>query len=857
MLCLEWCAFLTEGAQADDYEEMAEKRQRKFEAIKRWRMHLVVAAIPFFLHLSLFLFLAGLWLRLRDVNHRLRLIVGVPGLVIAISYVVVTLLPIFTEAPFSTSASDLIKPVVDSIRTIVEIGRFIRPPPAFLWIAKLGRFVRSHPASRRIASPLPGGGLSRIDGSFTSGMPHLITFLKRTCGIVRQCIHTIWKTIALLPIVPTFKLGQNPFDELSGLRVGQEGQDKEIHLRALFWLISTPLSQDEVKGILDEFQKRFRSGGSLDRAIVKLLVLSLSSILEDGRVSAAEQPIFDHCTTVLAEEMDQAFTFRDGRHSQRIPFRRITTPNELLYHFHLTTSGKATPSRQPDSATSQEKQNDYWKRTVAALWLCPSMETIREVVGSLDPKMQSMEVPPPQKIIRGLHAAALACACFDPDNFDDELVPYFNIKSWNSGPPNKDLDKALSGYLQSLFVAYYKTLKKSGTPTTATSLVVDCLKALDNEQNRVTLNLHNALFFFVVVTQRGDPKVFEEGPSIAHALLESVENWNKYNEKYSIGAGVLATRLSAIAYGQRPLLFGTKYPLERLAILYASLPESIKKDQECFEGFLDARAATMEAVLAVGSRFASFAWQRSLGDRTGDLFSIPDAFEFVSQHPNHRLPYLYSLAITLLYTPSPGRNQGVVDLLVLRDETDEGDLEIDEKEVCEEGISEKETDERKRTAIDRALDTNILVVIILRSALQGRFETAGRERKEILKLLVKATVQGIDWRTRWKSIYLIADLAVLLSKMNIQCAEEMGTLAHEAGKSLEGVSLECVPSDWERKREGLLLCKQEGEVKNLSLKVGTGEAVYEWSDSENIPYLSLYNPPHTTYLAAAAAMFQQ
>ena len=91
MLCLEWCAFLTDGVQAEDYEEMAEKRQRKFEALKRWRMHLIVAAIPFFLHMSLFLFLTGLWLRLRDVNNQLGLIVGVPSLIIASSYVVVTL----------------------------------------------------------------------------------------------------------------------------------------------------------------------------------------------------------------------------------------------------------------------------------------------------------------------------------------------------------------------------------------------------------------------------------------------------------------------------------------------------------------------------------------------------------------------------------------------------------------------------------------------------------------------------------------------------------------------------------------------------------------------------------------------
>jgi hypothetical protein len=63
ILSLQWCTFLSDGVQAEDYEEMVEKRQRRFEAVKRWRVHFVVAAIPFFLHLSLFLFLAqvSLW----------------------------------------------------------------------------------------------------------------------------------------------------------------------------------------------------------------------------------------------------------------------------------------------------------------------------------------------------------------------------------------------------------------------------------------------------------------------------------------------------------------------------------------------------------------------------------------------------------------------------------------------------------------------------------------------------------------------------------------------------------------------------------------------------------------------------
>ena len=140
MLCLEWCAFYTDGVPPEDYEEMAEKRQRKYEAVERWRMHLVVAAIPFFLHLSLFLFLAGLWLRLRDVNKQLGLIVGVPSLIIATSYVVVTLLPIFTDAPFSTSASELLQPIFDGIKRIAELGRFIHPPRVFSRL-KINRLI--------------------------------------------------------------------------------------------------------------------------------------------------------------------------------------------------------------------------------------------------------------------------------------------------------------------------------------------------------------------------------------------------------------------------------------------------------------------------------------------------------------------------------------------------------------------------------------------------------------------------------------------------------------------------------------------------------------------------------------------
>ena len=827
MLCLEWCAFLTDGVQAEDYEEMAEKRQRKFEAVKRWRMHLIVAAIPFFLQMSLFLFLTGLWLRLRDMNNQLGLIVGVPSLIIALSYVVVTLLPIFTDAPFSTSASEFIQPVVDGIRHLVELGRFIQPPPVFLWITGL----------------LPAGGLFCILGSFSIRTCRLIALPKRIYRVVRRCIHTLWKAIALLPIVPTFGLDQNPFDELNKLKVGRSGQDRGIHLRALFWLMNTPLSEDEVKEILKEFRNRGNPEEPLDRTIIRLLVLSLSSVLEDNRIGDDERPIFNHCTTALAREMDRAFG--DGEHNRRILFRNTMISEKLSPHFRLTPCGGDTPSRH--SATGREE--DYWTRAVPALWLCPSTETIRSVVDQLNLDIQSVKTPRLHRIVRGLHAATLAC--FNPDQSTLELIPDFNTWSWDPGSFDQTLDQALSGYLQALFVAFYNTLPRSDSPITTPSLVVDCLKVLDDQPERYTLKLHNALSFFVAVMRRSNPKVFEEGPSVTRALLTSAESYGKPENKGNTSrAEVLATRLRAIAYGPKPLVTMESRSLTILGDLHALLPDSIKTNEQCLEGFLDANAATLEATLAVDGRFTVFTWQRSPDYRTArniwadSLFTHHASFDFVRRHKNYRLPYLYSLAIALSYT-TEGRNWGLwkmVNLLMTNDE-------------------------REEIAIERALDTNILVVTVLGFALCDQSEPVEEERMEsFLKLLRNIVINGDGWRTRWKSVYLITDLVHLLSRMNGQYEGDghMKALIDVASNSLEEEQIGRVPSDWKRKRKGLALCKLDTKVKALfNLRGETSEAVYEWSGRESIPYLSLYNPqraptkPVSNAVSWVASMFQR
>ena len=224
--------------------------------------------------------------------------------------------------------------------------------------------------------------------------------------------------------------------------------------------------------------------------------------------------------------------------------------------------------------------------------------------------------------------------------------------------------------------------------------------------------------------------------------------------------------------------------MKTLGDLYAELPGSIKWNQQCLEGFLNANAATLEATFAADGRFVEFAWKGSPDYRIVRDICIDSSptykasFGFVREYTNvnSRLPYLYSSAIALSYT-TEGRNRElwrVADLLVTHDSL-------------------------PLIALDRALDTNILVVTVLRFALSDQLETVEEERKgAFFKLLRNIAIDGDDWRTRWKSIYLVADLACLLSRMLMSDQDErdegMKPLIDVAGGLLDK-ELGCVPSD--------------------------------------------------------------
>ena len=692
ILCLEWCAFLTEAAQAEDYEIMAERRQRRFEAVKRWRMHMVVVSIPFFLHISLFLFLAGLWLRLRDMNQHLGLIVGIPGLIIATSYVIVTLLPIFTEAPFFTAVTEMVQPLVDRVKRLDRLRRFVYAPLIFSWVSD--SFSR---ISKNFRRPSNFPSCRRLFRPFRIATYLFITSLKHIYKLAGPPARAARTIITLLPVVPTFKPGGNPFKELNRLQIGHSNQDKGIHQRALFWLMNTPLTRSEVKEVLEEFWDLGKIEGPLDRSIVKLLVLSLSSVLEDGHISEDEQPIFDHCTTILAEEMDRAFG--DAEYDAGILFWNSAISSELEPHFKLGLSN----SRLENQNGALE---EYWKRVVTSLWFSPSAERIGQVVEQLESNVKLIKPTLLQRVVRALHATMLTFLRTNPSILDFPLPEFSRWDFWEDGSPNEHLDKELSAFLQNLFAEFYKSSSPQhrNNPTTIPSLIIDCLTLLDDPSRLfIPPEFHSALCFFVVVLWRSNPDVFNSDPSIARALVVSAA-------KYSQHAKALAVRLLAIAYGPKHLVSRQNTNLENISNFYDGLPDSVRGDPECIKGFLHANAATLETVLYVDSQFG--AWIRRLGpDHRGakhvvssSLFTNDAISNFVRENPYYRLPYLYSLAIALLRgvrenVPKPPE---LFELLVAPGQD----------------LSE-----------DRILDTNALVVTTLRLALPRQSQPRTTESK--------------------------------------------------------------------------------------------------------------------------------
>ena len=841
MLCLEWCTFLTEGIQAEDHEEMAEKRQRRFEAVGNWKMRVVVAFIPFLLHISLFLFLAGLWLRLRDVNRQLGLIVGIPSLIIAASYVIVTFLPLFfTEAPFSTAATEIIKPLVDRVG---RLYRSIHAPPIFLWI--LGSFSKISSNSRRHLDFLS------YERLFRPSVSALITPVKHIRKRSSPFVRVI--TIALLPIFPRFQSGGNPFKELKRLGVGTRVRDTAILQRALLWLMNTPLTRDGVMEVLKEFRNSGEVEDQLDPSIVKLLVLSLSSVLENDDVSKDEQPIFDHCTRVLAGEMHRAFGAAE--YKPGILLRRPEISQRLEPHF------KKLVEPQPESQMDTSKE--HWLEITTPLWFSPSTERIKHVVQQLGPtNVTSMEPELLQRAVRALHATMITFLLTKPI-LDFPLPDFSKWELWEDRSPKgddsakkddspkedrspkpkencspKELDKELSAFLQSYFAEFYKSFASEdrNKPTTVPSLIIECLKLLDNPKRRpFPKQIHSALCFFVVALRRSNLDVIYEGPSVARALAKSTEG-------YLEDAEMLTVRLLAVAYGPRHLGSRQGTPLENIEAFYRKLPASVTESPDYIRGFLHVNAATLETALDDPDHKSARHIVPSSSFTNGAIYT------FVRNNPHYRLPYLYSLAITLSHgvkrnVPNPPELFGLL-MVPGNDPSDD--------------------------RIDRILDTNVLVITVLNFILSPQFQsrTVEPETKEQLSDqvaqilgLVRQIVKKVEspGRLRWKSIYLLADIVAILPQLGIdpEDNEQLKDAIDNATAAAKDYitnqeprdDREPVPSDWEMKRSALEKCGLERAVEDFAAQCGGGEGVYKRrKDSPgNIPYLDLYPRARSPY----------
>jgi len=837
MLGLEWCTFLSEGVQAEDYEEMVEKRQRKFEAVKRWKMHLVMASIPFFFHISLFLFLAGLWLRVRDMNKYLELVVGIPSLIIALNYVTATLLPLFTDAPFYSSVSEIVYPLVDEINHFAGLCHVLHAPPIFSWIST------SFPKIFRETPPhLNHVYYRHLSLSLCLAANILIASLKYISKLAGSPVLGAWRLIikTLLLILPTFQPGADTFRELDRLKIGRSVGDRGVRQRALCWLMNTPLTRSEVKEVLKEFSDLRRAEEPLDHSIVKLLVLSLSSVLEDGRITEDEQPIFDHCTRVLAEEMSRAF--RDAKYNPGILVRNATISYGLGEYLDFDTSH---PPPEPESAGFE----DYWNRVVRLLWLSPSRERIQDVIEQLKLSGRSMKPPLLQRVVRGLHAAILTSLHTNRSMFDFPL-PDFNDWGFLGVGSSGDLGGDLPAFLRNLLAKFHRAAQLPGqvykSPTTIPSLIVGCLDLLERPpwwDIPISLEFHSVLSFFITVVWRNDPGAFDTDPSVAHALATSARNLVAGPvQDNPNGSKKLSIRLLTIANGPKSR---HNTPSKILANLYADL---VRRYPECLGEFIHVTAAALEAVIARETHPGVPPDLRLFMDRRTTRTIVPAeffttdgrAFNFSRDNLDHRLPYLYSLAIAL--------SHGV------------GGDELNPLETTH--LFRIPEEQQENSAVERILDTNALVVAVLKLVLSRQPEPVFTEAelRDYLDPIIQALqpLQNIigrcedyTWRTRWKSIYLLADIGHVLHPTPIPA--ELQTIINNASGTVRTyitesreTQAERAPRDWEMKREGLARCGLEREVRDFAERGETGDGVYRWRDSRIIPYLSLY-PQRTRY----------
>ena len=594
---------------------------------------------------------------------------------------------------------------------------------------------------------------------------------------------------------------------------------------------------------------------------------SLTPFFCPGERSNYLGPIFDHCTMLLAAEMDR--TFRAAKYDPRILVRNTVISSGLKGHVHFDTS--AQPSQ-----TQGDAYDEYWNKVARLLWLSPSEEQIQDIIKRLEPNLRSIGPSLLQRIVCGLRAATLTS--LEANKHRPILkFPLPDISKWHLSddrPTTDDkrdignklaeddwstekrlhLDEELSAFLQNLLVKFHEAAQPVGqkhqSPTTIPSLIVACIKLLDRyPQGDVPLSFHSILRLFITATWRTDPDAFDLDPSVAQALVVSINDFvtNSTQDTPDRSKGI-AIRLHTIENGPKYVTSRQYAPSETIANLYR---DPVKNNPECLSAFFHATAAMLEAVLPgesrPGVRDLRYHVSRRVLQPTvaPSYFTDRHAFKFSNRHPDHLLPYLYSLAIAV--------SHGI-----------EG-AGLDAWEML--GFFRPSDEKQENADIERSLDAGTLVVNVLRCALRSRFEPA--ELQTHLDAVIHALQplrciienrEAYSWRTQRKAIYLLADLRSVLPQV-LTGFEELQSLIKDTSdvvkayinKQLQG---EPAPCDWKMKRDELMLCELEKEIGELSRWSGADEGVYTRCEpGSRIPYLSLY-PQRVRYDTTSQAPYR-
>ena len=644
--------------------------------------------------------------------------------------------------------------------------------------------------------------------------------------------------------------------------------------------MNTPLTQYEAKEVLKVFgdlRDQRHAKGSLYRsrdrgkveeptgpALLEFLVSSLSYVLENGRITEDEQPVFDHCTSFLTEEMDR--TFRDSKHDPMILVRNATISNGLKEFVDVETSRIPSP-------TSEEAYSNYWNNVVRSLWLSPSEKQIRVIIGQLDTNVGSIEPPLLRRVVCGLHAATLtsldaskhrSILRFPLPDFSKWSFPEDGSSGgWTIGDGTGGdywlsneritLDEELLAFLRNLLTKFYRDPQfvdeTHSRPVNTSSLIVSCTKLLDGRRHEdIPLNFHHALCSFAAITWRNDPSVFDIGPSAAQALVRSVKDSADSKSNTPNRSEKIAIRLRTMTNGPKYTTSQQHTPPDTIASLYTG---PVKDDPVCLSEFIHLTAAVLESVLVKENQSGTPDWRNYVYPRVvrsivpSSFFTDRLPFEYSTENPDHRLPYLYAYAIAL--------SRGV-------GETIQNPLEVlDLLSGC---------DRQQRIAvIEKVLDANALAVIVLRHTLPHRpRRVAEEDLGTYLGALFRALVplesiingRGVgSWQARWKAIYLLADIRNVLPQ-TLTGFKQLEWLIKEASDAVriyigERLQNEPAPKDWDMKEEGLSLCGLEDEVRELAKRNEAAVGVYSWRGPRNIPYLSLYpqwmQPSYTSQAA--------